>query len=77
MNFMNFKERDLPMKDLQTIGLAAGGQLLLNVDDLKALLSGGRTSLLQLSNLEAENIRIKSMDAKLSLQPDKMERSTC
>ncbi|MFD1256945.1 DUF4099 domain-containing protein [Mucilaginibacter terrae] len=70
MNFMNFKERDLPMEDLETIGLAAGGQLLLNVDDLKALLSGGRTSLLQLSNLEAENIRIKSLDAKLSLQPD-------
>jgi len=67
---MNFKERELPMKDLETIGLAAGGQLLLNVDDLKALLSGGRTSLLQLSNLEAENIRIKSLDAKLSLQPD-------
>lgn len=58
------------MEDLETIGLAAGGQLLLNVDDLKALLSGDRTSLLQLSNLEAENIRIKSMDAKLSLQPD-------
>jgi len=70
MNFKKFKEKELPMEDLETIGLAAGGQLLLNVDDLKALLSGGRTSLLQLSNLEAENIRIKSMDAKLSLQPD-------
>ncbi|WP_345952945.1 DUF4099 domain-containing protein [Mucilaginibacter sp. PAMB04168] len=67
---MNFEERELPMKDLETIGLAAAGQLLLNVDDLKALLSGGRTSLLQLRNLEAENIRIKSLDAKLSLQPD-------
>lgn len=70
MNFKNFKEQELPMKDLETIGLAAGGQLLLNVGDLKALLSGGRTSLLQLSNLESENIRIKSLNAKLSLQPD-------
>lgn len=58
------------MKDFETIGLAAGGQLLLNVDDLKALLSGRRTGLMQLHNLEGENIRIKSMDAKISLKPD-------
>ncbi|MDT3401296.1 DUF4099 domain-containing protein [Mucilaginibacter terrae] len=70
MRFQRFKEKELPMQDLETIGLAAGGQLLLNVDDLKALLSGGRTSLMQLNNLEAENIKIKSLDAKLSLQPD-------
>lgn len=67
---MNFKEQELPMKDLETIGLAAGGQLLLNVDDLKALLSGRRTRLLRLENLESDHIRIKSLDAKLSLQSD-------
>ncbi|UOE52594.1 DUF4099 domain-containing protein [Mucilaginibacter sp. SMC90] len=60
----------LPLQDLETIGLATGGQLLLNVDDLKALLSGRRTGLMQLQNLEAENIRIKSIDAKISLKPD-------
>jgi hypothetical protein len=37
MNLVNFHEDDLPIKDMETIGLAAGGQLLLNVDDLKAL----------------------------------------
>jgi len=70
MHLINVKEEQLPIADLETVGLAAGGQLLLNVDDLKALLSGRRTGLLQLSNLEAENIKIKSLDAKISLQPN-------
>ncbi|WPU99113.1 DUF4099 domain-containing protein [Mucilaginibacter sp. cycad4] len=70
MNLISYNENKLPIDDLETIGLAAGGQLLLNVDDLKALLSGRRTGLLQLDNLQAENIRIQTLDAKLSLQPD-------
>ncbi|NHA03248.1 DUF4099 domain-containing protein [Mucilaginibacter sp. HC2] len=70
MNLVNNREGDLPIKDLETIGLAAGGQLLLNVDDLKALLSGRRTSLMELHNLEAENIKIKSLNAKISLMPN-------
>jgi hypothetical protein len=70
MNLVNFDEQDLPIKDLETIGLAAGGQLLLNVDDLKSLLSGRRTGLLELRDLEAENIKIKSLNAKISLQPN-------
>jgi hypothetical protein len=70
MNLISYNENKLPIKDLETIGLAAGGQLLLNVDDLKALLSGRRTSLLQLHDLEAENVHIKSLDAKISLKPD-------
>ncbi|BAU51977.1 DUF4099 domain-containing protein [Mucilaginibacter gotjawali] len=70
MNLVNYNEDDLPIKDLETIGLAAGGQLLLNVDDLKALLSGRRTGLLELHDLEAENIRIKSINAKISLKPN-------
>lgn len=70
MNLVNIKENELPIKDLETIGLAAGGQLLLNVDDLKALLSGRRTSLLELHDLEAENVKIKSLSAKISLKPN-------
>jgi hypothetical protein len=68
MNLVNFHEDDLPIKDLETIGLAAGGQLLFNVDDLKALLSGRRTSLLELRDLETDNIKIKSINAKISLK---------
>lgn len=70
MNSIKYSEKDLPLKELETIGLASGGQMLLNENDLKALLSGRRTGLLNLQNLEAENIRIKALDAKISLQPD-------
>ena len=68
MNTNKFKEHALPLKDLETIGLASRGQLLFNEDDLKALLSGRRTGMLNLKNLEAENIKIASIDAKLSVQ---------
>jgi hypothetical protein len=68
MNLISYKESDLPIRDLETIGLAAGGQLLLNTDDLKALLSGRRTNLLHLENLEAGSVKIKAIDAKISLR---------
>ena len=64
MNLIQYNKQDLPMKELETIGLAEKGQLLLNVNDLKALLSGRRTGLLNLKNLEAENIMRKALDAK-------------
>jgi hypothetical protein len=70
MNLINFHEKELPIRDLETIGLAAGGQLLLNIDDLKALLSGRRTGLMELHDLEAENVKIKSLHAKISLRPN-------
>ena len=59
MNLIYYKESDLPLKELETMGLASNGQLLINVNDLKALLSGRRTGLMHLENLEAENIKIK------------------
>ncbi|SDP47115.1 Protein of unknown function [Mucilaginibacter sp. OK268] len=68
MNLINFKEHELPMKELETIGLASRGQLLLNMTDLRALLSGRRTELIHLENLETENIKIKSIEAKISLK---------
>ncbi|MDB5135432.1 MAG: hypothetical protein JWP37_2035 [Mucilaginibacter sp.] len=68
MNLIYYKESDLPLKELETMGLASDGQLLINVNDLKALLSGRRTGLMHLENLEAENIKIKAIDAKISLQ---------
>ena len=71
MHRINYNEDHLPFSDLEKIGLAANGQLLLNIDDLKALLSGRRTGMLHLHDLQDENIRIKSMDAKISLMPNK------
>jgi hypothetical protein len=75
MNTINYKENDLPIRELETIGLATGGQLLLNVDDLKALLSGRRTNLMHLENLETESIKIKAIDAKVSLRTNEQGKT--
>ena len=45
---ITFNENELPIRDLETIALAAGEQMLLNEDDFKSLLSGRRTGLQQL-----------------------------
>jgi hypothetical protein len=66
-----FDERELPMADLEKIGLAIHGKLKLNENDLSALLSGRRTDMLRLNNLTAEGLRIEELDAKLSLKPNR------
>src|SRR6201996_2570980 len=68
MKVKTFLEHELPMADLETIGLASRGQLLLNEEDLGALLSGRRTEMQHLKNLEAENIKIAAIDAQISLR---------
>jgi len=63
-----FKMEDLPKEDLQQLGLLKNGQLSLDVDDIAALLSGRRTDMLRLENLEMDGVSIKQLDAKLSLK---------
>lgn len=63
-----FDEQALPLEDLEKIGLAKNGRLILSEEDLKALLSGRRTDMLRLENLVSEGIHILAMDAKLSLK---------
>ena len=58
------------MADLERIGLAKNGRLSLDEDDLNALLSGRRTDMLRLENLQADGIHIPALDAKLSLRPN-------
>ena len=60
------------MEELQQIGLADGNKLLLDHDDLDALLAGRRTDMLRLENLILDDMKIAGLDAKLSLerQPD-------
>ena len=65
-----FNEQDLPMADLEKIGLAKNGVLNMDEDDLKALLSGRRTAMLRLENLNTDGLHIPSLDAKLSLKPN-------
>ena len=65
-----YKEQELPLADLERIGLAKNGRLKLGEDDLGALLSGRRTEMLRLENLQAEGLYIPALDAKLSLRPN-------
>lgn len=64
--------QELPMEELQQIGLAEGMKLQLDHDDLDALLAGRRTDMLRLEGLTFDDMEIKQLDAKLSLdrKPD-------
>ncbi|MES2446594.1 MAG: DUF4099 domain-containing protein [Bacteroidota bacterium] len=63
-----FLEKELPVNDLEKLGLYQGGKLTLERDDLDALLSGRRTDLIRLNELQSEGFRIESLDAKISLE---------
>ncbi|EHQ26482.1 DUF4099 domain-containing protein [Mucilaginibacter paludis] len=65
-----FNEDELPMADLEKIGLASGGHLSLETEDLQALVSGRRTNMLRLKNLSGDGLQIPELDAKLSLKPN-------
>lgn len=58
-----FKEHEIPVAELERVGLPE-----LRQEDFNALLSGGRTGIVRLSNFEQDRIRVLNMDAKLSLQ---------
>jgi hypothetical protein len=64
-----YKMQELPLADLQRIGLAKNGRLSLDTDDLTALLSGRRTDMLRLEGLVIDNLKIDALDVKLSLRP--------
>jgi hypothetical protein len=67
MNPVLFDEAELPLEDLAAVGLAAGDRILLSESDMTALLSGRRTGLMTLQDLEYGDLRIASLNAKLSL----------
>lgn len=60
---------DLPLDDLGKIGLIQEGGLVLDREDMDALLSGRRTSMLRFENLSFEGFNIPALDAKISLKP--------
>jgi len=60
--------RDLPMEELEKLGLATDNRLNLDKEDLRALLEGRRTSMQRLENLNADGITIPALDAKISLR---------
>ncbi|MBT2560139.1 DUF3945 domain-containing protein [Pedobacter sp. ISL-68] len=65
-----FNEQDLPMEDLEKVGLAKNGKLLLTSGDLQALICGRRTDMMRLENLSSELFEIEKIDAKISLKPN-------
>lgn len=67
-----FKEKDLPMDDLKSLGLYSGDRLDMDKENLEALLAGRRTDMITFHNLKTEGFRIEQLDARLSLsrEPD-------
>lgn len=63
-----FLESELPVDDLVRVGLWGNGKPSLSRENLQALLSGRRTELLTLENVQADGFLIKRLDVKLSLQ---------
>ncbi|WP_316824768.1 DUF4099 domain-containing protein [Pedobacter miscanthi] len=62
-----FDQSELPLKELENLGVYHKDQLLLDPHNIRALLAGRRTELLSLEGLRAENFSIDRLDAKLSL----------
>lgn len=66
-----FEERALPIEQLEEIGIAKNGRILLEPDNLRALLEGRRSEMIKLENLNFAGFNIASLNAKLSLKPAK------
>lgn len=63
----DFKEQDLPYKDLEKLGLYVKGRMLLSQENIDALLAGRRTEMNSFRDLKLEGLNIRKLDAKLSL----------
>lgn len=70
MNQKIYNQTELPWADLEKLGLANQGKLLLSETDQEALLSGRRTSLRKLSDIGDGYLHISEIDVKLSLKHD-------
>ncbi|QEM03693.1 DUF4099 domain-containing protein [Mucilaginibacter rubeus] len=66
-NPQSFSEKDLPLESLAAVGLVQRDLIFLEPTDKDALLGGRRTRLVELRNLEFAEMKIASLQAKLSL----------
>jgi hypothetical protein len=62
-----YNAKDLNLDDLTDIGLYKDNKLLLEADDLQALLAGRRTNMLELKDLYFADFHISALNAKVSL----------
>jgi hypothetical protein len=67
MQTANLNVRDLPVEDLRELGLFRDGEITLPKKDIDALVSGMRTGLITVNNINKGGIEIKEMSVKLSL----------
>lgn len=61
------KENELPIKELEKLGLYQEGKLNLSNEDVDALLAGRRTDMRSMFHLKMDGFEIRQLDAKLSL----------
>ncbi|RZK42640.1 MAG: DUF4099 domain-containing protein [Pedobacter sp.] len=62
-----YKESELPMNQFQELGLVKDNQISLSQENINALLSGGRTEILRLKNLNLDGEQIEEIDVKISV----------
>ncbi|ARS40290.1 hypothetical protein CA265_11755 [Sphingobacteriaceae bacterium GW460-11-11-14-LB5] len=67
MQYSNLNVRDLPMEDLRDLGLIKDGEVTLPKKDIDALISGMRTGLVKLQDINHGDIEVKEIHVKLSL----------
>lgn len=65
-----FKDNELPLGELEKLGLYIQGRILLSRDNINALLTGRRTEMTNFRDLKFDGLSIPELDAKLSLKKD-------
>ncbi|MEN0053577.1 MAG: DUF4099 domain-containing protein [Mucilaginibacter sp.] len=64
-------DNQLPLKDLENVGLFVGGAITMEWDNLNALKRGNMTDLVELKNVKGEDgFEIEAMEARLSVVDD-------
>lgn len=62
-----YKMENLPLTQMQEVGLAKDGKLLIDQEDLQALLSGRRTDMITLRSLSVDGQKLPEIHSKVSL----------
>lgn len=70
MNTQINENKNLPLEDLQTIGLYKDGNLNISSQNIEALLAGRRTELISLESIDIDGMQIQKLEAKLSINQD-------
>ncbi|NQD72556.1 DUF4099 domain-containing protein [Sphingobacterium shayense] len=59
--------RELPVRDLEKLGLYANGGIALSADNVDALYAGRRTDMLDLTDIELGGLKFRHLNVKLSV----------